>query len=97
MSRDRIWPCVVIEFRYQSYKTFCSPVRGTTGPLLDYQFQTAVGFHLVMIAAATIHESRQDLLDLVVDILIKSQALAKWQNLGALVPESVSTTTIMPL
>lgn len=70
---------------------------GTTDTLLDYQLQTAAGFHLVMIAAATIHESRQDLLDLVVDILIKSQALAKWQNLGALVLESVSTTTIMPL
>lgn len=39
-----------------------------------------------MIAAATIHESRQDLLDLVVDILIKSQALRDlWTCLRLLV------------
>lgn len=75
-----------IYFRNRNYKTFCSPASGTIGTLLDYQFQTATGFHLVMIAAATIHESRQDLLDLVVDILIKSQALGNhWTFLRLLV------------
>ena len=49
-----------------------------------------------MIAAATIHESRQDLLDLVVDILIKSQALGyHWTFLRLLVTAGNCQTRII--